>query len=179
MIELESERLYMREITADDVEKVLPVHLSNPDFLRQMEGSEGEAGRYDLARWQRDWQIAQMMPGRHTLACYLKDTGETGEAVGYVEYLEEHDDGAPWIGVLTIHRAHQRQGLGTEAFRRLMEHFREAYGWSLLHAGVLENNEAGLGFARHLGFQPIGQHTSRMSGGIQPFIVFERSFKRL
>lgn len=170
MIELESERLFIRTITVDDVEKLLPVHLSNPDFLRQMEGSEGEAGRYDLARWQRDWHIAQMMPGRHTLACYLKDTDE---AVGYVEYLEEHDDGAPWIGVLTIHRSHQRQGLGTEAFQRLIEHFRQDYGWSLIHAGVMENNEAGLGFARYLGFQPIRQLTSRMSGGIQQFIIFE------
>jgi RimJ/RimL family protein N-acetyltransferase len=170
MIELESKRLFIREITADDVEKVLPVHLSNPDFLRQMEGSEGEAGRYDLARWQRDWQVAQMMPGRHTLACYLKDSGE---AVGYVEYLEEHDDGAPWIGVLTIQRTHQRQGLGTEAFQRLSKHFREDYGWSLINGGVLETNGAGLGFARHLGFQPIRQLTSRMSGGIQQFIIFE------
>ncbi len=172
MIELESERLLIREMTADDLEKVLPVYLSNPDFLQQMEGSEGEAGRYDLQRWQRDWHIAQMMPGRHTLACYLK---ETGEAVGYVEFLEEHDDGAPWIGVLTIHRAHQRQGLGTEAFRRLIEHFREEYGWSLIHVGVLEQNEAGLGFAKHLGFQPLRRLTSRMSGGVQQFIVFERS----
>jgi RimJ/RimL family protein N-acetyltransferase len=172
MIELESERLLIREMTADDLEKVLPVYLSNPDFLQQMEGSEGEAGRYDLARWQRDWHIAQMMPGRHTLACYLK---ETGEAVGYVEFLEEHDDGAPWIGVLTIHSAHQRQGPGTEAFRRLIEHFREEYGWSLIHVGVLEQNEAGLGFAKHLGFQPIRRLASRMSGGVQQFVVCERS----
>ncbi|HLI07671.1 MAG TPA: GNAT family N-acetyltransferase [Ktedonobacteraceae bacterium] len=170
MIERESERLSIREITAHDVEKVLPVHLSNPDFLQQMEGSEGEAGRYDLQRWQRDWQIAQMMPGRHTLACYLK---KTGEAVGYVEYLEEHDDGAPWIGVLTIHRAHQRQGLGTEAFQHLIAHFRAEYGWSRLRAGVLEHNEAGLGFARHLGFQPIRQLSTRTSGGMQHFIIFE------
>ena len=172
MIELESERLLIREMTADDLEKVLPVYLSNPDFLQQMEGSEGEAGRYDLQRWQRDWHIAQLMPGRHTLACYLK---ETGEAVGYVEFLEEHDDGAPWIGVLTIHSAHQRQGLGTEAFQRLIAHFREEYGWPLIRAGVLEGNEAGRGFAQHLGFQPIRRLTSRMSGGVQQFIVFERS----
>lgn len=171
MIELESERLYIREITADEVEKVLPVHLSNPDFLRQMEGSEGEAGRYDLARWQRDWQIAQMMPGRHMLACYHKGSGG---AVGYVEYLEEHDDGVPWIGVLTIHRAYQQQGFGTETFQRLIEHFREDYGWPLIHTGVLENNGAGLAFARHLGFQPIRHLTSRTPGGVQQFIIFER-----
>ena len=48
MIELESKRLHMREITEDDLPKVLPVHLSNPEFLQLMEGSEGEAGRYDL-----------------------------------------------------------------------------------------------------------------------------------
>lgn len=58
MIDLESERLRLREMSADDLPLGLPVYLSNPDFLQQQEGSEGEAGKYDLERWQRDWFIA-------------------------------------------------------------------------------------------------------------------------
>ncbi len=173
MINLESERLYIREITAGDLEKVLPVHLSNPDFLQLVEGSEGEAGRYDLKRWQRDWYIAQLMPGRHMLACYLKDSGE---AVGFVEYWENaEEDGTPWLGALVIHKAYQRQGLGTEVFQRIAEHFREDYGWPLVRTGVLEQNEAGLAFARHLGFKIVRKGEQRFSSGMQPYLVLERS----
>ena len=173
MIELESERLLLREMTEEALPLVLPVYLSNPDFLQQQEGSEGEAGRYDLERWQRDWYIAQIMPGNHWLGCYLK---AQDEAVGFIGYLEEHeDDGKPWLGALTIHKAHQRQGLGTEAFHRLTGYFRQEYRWRVLRAGVLEQNAAGLAFARSLGFQQVAEGLKRFSGGEQRFIVFERS----
>jgi RimJ/RimL family protein N-acetyltransferase len=173
MIDLESERLRLREMTADDLPLVLPVYLSNPEFLQQQEGSEGEAGRYDLQRWQRDWFVAQMMPGNHWLGCYLK---KQGDAVGFIGYLEEHeDDGKPWLGAITIHSAHHRQGLGTEAFHCLSDYFRREYDWPTLRAGVLEVNAAALAFARHLGFKPVKAGLKQFPGGAQRFMVFERS----
>jgi RimJ/RimL family protein N-acetyltransferase len=173
MIELESARLRLREISADDLALVLPVYVSNQDFLQQQEGSEGEAGRFDLERWQRDWHIAQMMPGNHWLGCYLK---AQGEAVGFIGFLEENeDDGKPWLGALIIHSAYHRQGLGTEAFYCLTDHFRGEYSWPVLRAGVLEQNKAGLAFAHHLGFQPVQEGMKRFSGGEQRFFVLERS----
>jgi RimJ/RimL family protein N-acetyltransferase len=173
MIELESGRLLLREMIEEDLPLVLPVYLSNPGFLQQQEGSESEAGRYDLERWQRDWHIAQMMPGRHMLGCYLK---AQDEAIGFIDYLEENeDDGKPWLGALTIHSAYHRQGLGTEAFHRLADYFRQEYRWPVLRAGVLEQNAAGLAFARHLGFQPVEEGMKRFPSGEQRFMVFERS----
>jgi RimJ/RimL family protein N-acetyltransferase len=173
MIELESERLQLREMAEEDLPLVLPVYLSNPDFLQQQEGSEGEAGRYDLERWQRDWAISQMMPGSHWYGCYLK---ANDEAVGFIAYLEENeDDSKPWLGALTIHKAYQRQGLGSEAFYRLIDYFRHYYGWSLLRAGVLESNQAGRAFLQHLEFQPVKEGLKQFPGGDQRFIVFERS----
>ena len=174
MIELESERLRIRELTADDLEAILPVHLSNPDFLELMEGSEGNAGRYDLERWQRDWYIAQLMPGRHMLGCYLKDSNG---AVGFSEYMEEveEDNGQPWIGVLSISKAYQRQGLGTEILYCLLKHFRQDYGWSHIHGGVLAQNKPALAFAEHAGFQPIHTSLKQLAGGLQEYIVLERS----
>lgn len=174
MIELESERLQIREITADDLEAILPVHLSNSDFLEFMEGSEGNAGRYDLDRWQRDWYIAQLMPGRHMLGCYLKSENV---AVGFSEYMEEveEDNGQPWIGVLSISKAYQRQGLGSEALYCLLEHFRRNYGWSHIHGGVLAQIKPALAFAEHVGFQPIHSSLKQLAGGLQQYIVMERS----
>lgn len=173
MIELVSERLLIREITADDLEQILPVHLSNPDFLKLVEGSEGDAGRYDLERWQRDWYIAQLMPGRHMLGCYLKDKRV---AVGFSEYMEEveEENGQPWIGVLSISKSYQRQGLGSEALYCLLEHFHRDYGWSHIHAGVLEQNKPALAFAQHVGFQPIHKSLKQLAGGLQSYIVLER-----
>jgi len=174
MIELESARLRIREITADDLEIVLPVYESNPNVMQHMEGSEGEVGRYNLERWQRDWYIAQLMPGRHMLGCYLR---EDGEAVGFIDYLEEHDDGKPFLGQLMIHKAYQRQGLGSEAFQCLTEHFHKDYGWPLLRTWVLEENGPGLAFLQRVGFQPIEQASGqwRLPGGLQQYIMLERS----
>ncbi|HZR43034.1 MAG TPA: GNAT family N-acetyltransferase [Ktedonobacteraceae bacterium] len=125
MITLESLRLQIRTVMADDLAGVFQVLRSDPDFLRYREGSQGEPGCFDLQAWERDWQVAQMMPGRHALGCVLK---ATGEFVGYVDYLEEHEDGFPWLGALTIDMAHRHKGFGREAFECLVGHFREHVG---------------------------------------------------
>jgi len=172
MIELESERLRIREIAADDLEKLLPVFLSNPDALLQTEGSEGEIGRYDLERWQRDWYIAQMMPGRHMLGCYLK---ENDEAIGFAEYVEEHDRlGQPWFGAIVIRKDMQRQGLGSEVMDVVIEHIHKETGTSLLYSGVLEQNKAGRALAQRVGFTRSGQQAAhQFPMGKREIIVLE------
>ena len=140
----------IREAAPDDLPLLLPVYLSNPEYVAQSEGSRGEAGYYDLEMFQRDWQIAQMTPGRHRLGVYLK---EMGEAVGRADFLEEDpDESRPWLGFLWIARAHQRQGLGTEAFERLAEYFKDRYAWPSLRVGVIKTNMGALAFWRRLGF---------------------------
>jgi RimJ/RimL family protein N-acetyltransferase len=152
-IELESARLVMHEVAPDDLPSLLPVYLSNPEYVAQSEGSRGEVGYFDLEMFQRDWQIAQMTPGRHMLGMYLK---ETNEAVGLADFLEENpEDSQPWLGFLMIARAHQRQGLGAEAFERLAAYFNDRYGWPSLRVGVMKTNTAALAFWRRLGFHEI------------------------
>ncbi len=152
-IELESARLVMHEVAPDDLPLLLPVYLSNPEYVAQSEGSHGEAGYFDLEMFQRDWQIAQMTPGRHMLGVYLK---ETSEAVGLADFLEEDpEDGQPWLGFLMIARAYQRQRLGTEAFECLAKYFKDHYGWPSLRVGVMKTNTGALAFWRRLGFHEI------------------------
>ncbi|SRR5258708_6103578 len=171
MLELTSTRLHIREMMADDLPGLLPVYTSNPAFVQQNEGSEGEIGRYDLARWQRDWQIAQMMPGSHWLGCYLNTDGTP---VGTVQFLEENEsDGMPWLGALVIHQAYQRQGLGTEALRCITAHFRQHTDWTTLRAGVKAQNEVGLAFLKHMGFQAVNTGSGRFAGGVQQFFVID------
>lgn len=176
MLEMMTKRLQIRESTADDLPALLPVYLSNPAFVEQNEGSEGEIGRYDLDRWQRDWHIMKMMPGNHRLGCYLK-TDLT--PVGLLDFLEEHEDGYPWLGTLVIHSAYQRQGLGTETFQCLTTYAQQQMAWTTLHAGVKAVNEEGLAFLKYLGFQTIEERSQRFAGGFQQFLSMEYAVKHL
>ncbi|QBD74867.1 N-acetyltransferase [Ktedonosporobacter rubrisoli] len=175
MKELDSPHLHLREMSADTLAEVLPVYLSNPAYRELVEGSEGVAGRYDLERWQRDWSIAQLMPGRHSLACYLK---ANNEAIGYIDYLDENEsDGLPWLGMLMIHADYQGHGLGTEALQCLIAHCREERGWSRLRASVLELNTAALAFFKRAGFKPVQQKSAQFSAGQQTFYIMELALK--
>ena len=188
MQELTSARMVIHELSADELERTLPIYLSNPAFMQRQEGSEGEPGRYDLARWQRDWSIAQYMPGRHLLVACLKDEQRT--AIGLIDYLEQNDDGLPHLGTLIIHKDYQRYGLATEIFRALTHFFRETYRWSVLRASVAQahpdSDESimpdplGVLFLRHLGFRPVVQEPKRWQGvhGRQNVFLFEYQISR-
>jgi len=175
MLEIVTDRLEMRETVADDLEVLLPIYLSNPTFVEQNEGSEGEIGRYDLDRWQRDWHIQQMLPGSHRLGCYLK---EDLAPVGFLDFLEKHEDGYPWLGSLVIDKGSQRRGFGSEAFQGLIDYAREnkaCPSWTTLRAAVKVVNEEGLAFLTHLGFQTVKTESERFAGGFQQFLVMEYS----
>ena len=171
MLEFTSAQLQIREIAADDLPALLPVYTSNPEFVRQNEGSEGEIGRYDLERWQRDWYVMQMLTGNHQLGCYLK-TDNT--PVGIIHFLEENqDDGKPWLGTLVIHKDYQRRGLGTEAFSCIREYFRRNTNWTILRASVKTQNEAGFAFLKRMGFRVVKEREGRFAGGMQTFSILE------
>jgi RimJ/RimL family protein N-acetyltransferase len=175
MLELVTKQLQIRETTADDLDALLPIYLSNPTFVEQNEGSEGEVGRYDLDRWQRDWHILQMLPGSHRLGCYLKSDLSP---VGFLDFLEEHEDGYPWLGALVIEKASQRQGLGSEALQGLAEYARKETTWTILRTGVKAVNEGGLAFFNHLGFQIAEEGNERFAGGLQRYILMEYALAR-
>jgi RimJ/RimL family protein N-acetyltransferase len=171
MITFETARLHVREVEADDLEALLPVYTSHPDFVARMEGSDGEAGRYDLARWQRDWAVARMMPERHLLGAYLL---AGAVPVGIVDFADEHERyGVPWLGALIIHRDHARQGLGGELCRGVLAHLRAAYGATTAKSGVAQSNAAGRAFLRANGFRQAGQVIHRGPAGEEPFMVME------
>jgi RimJ/RimL family protein N-acetyltransferase len=151
MTDLESPRLRLRDAQPDDLPDLLPAYLSNPEYVAQNEGSQGQLGYYDLKMLQRDWQVQRML-GAVMLGIYLK---ATGKAIGMAGYLPEHEDGHPWLGALVIHADHQRQGLATEAVARLVEHFRADLGWKALRLSVVQQNTACQAFFARLGFRPV------------------------
>ncbi len=125
MLQLESERLFLREATESDLRTLLPVYLTNRQFLLWSNLSE-----YDLAASQRDLKEVWQTPGRCLLGIYRKNSDE---AVGVADFLEHNPaDGFPWLGLLIIHGAQQGQGLGRETYQRLAEHFQTDRGWAIL-----------------------------------------------
>lgn len=170
--EFETRRLLVRRLREDDLEAILPVHTSNPDYLELTEGSGGQPGRYDLEMLQRDYVIAQMTPGRCLAGIFLKPTGE---AVGVLDWMEENpSDGKPWIGLLMVHADHQRQRIASEAFRGLAEWLR-ARRFDVVRAGVIERDAAGRAFATSLGFELVAITPKRMAAAEERTIVVERS----
>jgi RimJ/RimL family protein N-acetyltransferase len=171
-IHLETHRLLIRPAEADGLPALYEVLASNPWYLELTEGSGGEAGRYDLAAFQRDWQVASVT-GREMLGAYLR-LGE--EAVGLMDLMRANPrDGCPWIGLAAVRRDRQRLGLGREMVEALVEFGRVHLGWRRVKLGVIEGNEAGRGLAEALGFQAVDRVTRRFPAGLREVVVYERA----
>lgn len=150
--EFETDRLVVRGLQANDLEPLFAVYMSNPDYLHFTEGSGGEPGHYDIAMLERDAAVAQMTPGRHMAAIFLK---RTGELIGVLDWMEENpSDGKPWVGLVMIRADWQRRGLAAEAVGGLAEHLR-ARGMSLLRSAVIKRNRVGWALAERLGVKSL------------------------
>jgi GNAT superfamily N-acetyltransferase len=152
-LKLESQRLVMTEAAEDDVDGLLSVALSNPDFTGDHEASDGEPGRFDRDMLERDLAVAWVDPARHPLVLRAKE--EPARVVGWAEVLDEHPrDHVPWIGLLEVHQREQRSGYGREAVAALVDWARKR-GAPALRLGVDEGNVRGLAFWQSMGFRHV------------------------
>lgn len=153
LLTCETERLVITEATEDDVDGLLAVALSNPDFTGHHEGFAGEPGGFDQGMLERDLAVAWSDPLRHPLV--IRRKGEQSLVIGWADVLAEHPrDLVPWIGLLEIHQQEQRRGYGREAAEALLGWAR-ARGATALRLGVDEGNESGFAFWQTLGFRPV------------------------
>lgn len=156
----ETDRLVVRELLEEDLEPLLRVYASNPDYLAPTEGSAGQPGRYDLEMLKRDLHIAHITPGRWMAGLFLKPSGE---AVGVLDWMQKNpSDGKPWIGLLMVRADLHRQGLATEAFKGLAAELLTA-GCAVVRAGVIKRNPAGLALTQRLGFRPVSIQLMKMA----------------
>jgi GNAT superfamily N-acetyltransferase len=152
-LKLESQRLVMTEAAEDDVDGLLSVALSNPDFTGDHEASGGEPGRFDRDMLERDLAVAWMDPARHPLVLRTKE--EPARVIGWAEVLDEHPrDHVPWIGLLEVHQREQRSGYGREAVDALVDWARNR-GATALRLGVDEGNDRGFAFWHSMGFRHL------------------------
>ena len=167
---VKTERLVLTEATEKDVDGLLAVALSNPEFTGNHEGSAGEPGLFDRDMLERDLAVAWMDSARHPLVLRHKD--DRGRVIGWAEVLDEHPrDLVPWIGLLEVHRQEQRHSYGSEAAAALLVWAR-AGGAPALRLGVDEGNTSGFAFWQRLGFLEV-DHRERVgpSGPVQVTVM--------
>ena len=170
MTVFETPRLTAAEVTEDDIAELLEVHLSNQAYLDLTEGSGGIAGAYDRGMLERDLMMSAMTPGRHTCVLRLR---AGGACVGVLDWMDENpNDGAPWVGLVMVHAAHQRSGLAAEALHGLAEHGREQ-GWTRLREGVIEGNDAGMALAHAVGMREVERKPHKIAAGERDLAVME------
>jgi RimJ/RimL family protein N-acetyltransferase len=149
--------LLLREVDRGDLQDVHRVFASNPDFLRLRE----EVAPYDLESVTRYWEVATLDPERHVLLVVHENTGIV---IGVLDFVDQSPaDGKPWIGLVMIDHSHHRQGFGTEAVRAVAS-FVGSQGRRGVRMAVMEDNETGLAFARHVGFETFGQGGAAVGG---------------
>ena len=171
MLTCETDRLVIAEATEADVDGLLAVALSNPDFTGHNEGSDGEAGRFDRGMLERDLALAWLDPARHPLV--IRDKNNPPRVVGWGDVLDDHPrDHVPWIGLLEIHQQEQRRGYGREAVTALREWAR-VRGATALRRGVDEGNAKAFAFWQTLGFRPVDERDRPGPGGPLRVTVME------
>lgn len=165
-LHLNTDRLLLREVHFGDLQDVHEMFASNPDFLQLRD----EIGSYDLESVTQYWDVAAFDPGRHLLLVVHKNTGI---AIGLLDFVDQSPaDGKPWIGLAMIHRHHQRRGFGTEAVHALIDLF-ASRGYRSVRMAVIEGNELGLAFARHVGFEPSAQASAEAEGTTERVALME------
>jgi RimJ/RimL family protein N-acetyltransferase len=165
-----TERLEVRAVDEADIAGLLDVYLSNPQVIAVTEGSAGEPGHYDRGMLERDLWVSELDENRHTAGLFLRDGGT---CVGVLDWTDgDAGEGTPSIGLVLVHRAHQRRGYGREAVVGLIGACRES-GWTRLRATALAGDPATTGLYEAVGMREVERRAARFAAGGRSVAVFE------
>ncbi|WRZ50305.1 bifunctional GNAT family N-acetyltransferase/NUDIX hydrolase [Streptomyces sp. NBC_01314] len=148
------------DIRPEQVAAALSVELANPDVEILLARDDGDGGSTSIATG-----------GEHRQ--------ELGQLVGVAITLARHPDPAdpdPWIGLLLVDAAAQRQGHGRELAALVEERFRQA-GRTAVRLAALDNNPGALAFWTSLGYEVVERRRDRQLG--RPCTVLRRTLRRL
>jgi RimJ/RimL family protein N-acetyltransferase len=165
-----TERLRIRDLAEDDLERIFDVYASNQAYLELTSGASGEPGRFDLDMLRRDFAVARAMPGRHMAGVYLEDSDEP---IGVLDWMEQNpSDRKPWLGLVLVRADRHGQGIAREVVEGLVAHLRSG-GADAMRAAVIARNQPALAFVRALGFESVFTTTKRLATE-EEMLVFER-----
>lgn len=148
MIAIETERLQLREFTADDADFVLRL-VNEPAFLRYI-GDRGVRTPDDARRYIADGPVASYARHGHGLMRVLRKAD--GVEVGMCGVLKRDTLPDPDIG-FSFFPEYWSQGYAFESARGVLRHARETLGLSRILAITTPDNEPSMRLLGKLGFR--------------------------
>ena len=138
MTELRGERVALAPTTVDDGPALRAIHAAE-----------------EVARWWDD--PAPDFPDLDDDELELVTIRHDGEIAGMIQVYEETDPKYRYAAVdLFVAPPHQRQGVGTEAIRLLLEELLERRGHHRITIDPAVDNAAAIACYGRLGFEPVG-----------------------
>jgi RimJ/RimL family protein N-acetyltransferase len=145
---LETERLVLRRLTADDAAFILEL-LNDPAFLRYI-GDKGVRSHADACRYIESGPVASYE--RHGFGLYRVELKDGGEPIGMCgllkrDYLPDAD-----IGFALLPR-YRSQGYAFESASAVLAHARDTLGLMRVLAITTPDNVASIDLLEDLGFR--------------------------
>jgi RimJ/RimL family protein N-acetyltransferase len=169
-LRLETELFSLREVRTEDLDGICAVFEGNPGFLALRDNVAAPSGGYDPASVRQYCEGALLEPSRHLLSV---TDNKSGTIVGLVDFIDQSPaDELPWIGLVIVHRAHQRTGAGTAVVQAVAAHL-ASLGNPAVRMAVIDENTVGLRFVESLGFEPCGSAPVTTKGGLREALLFE------
>ena len=151
MTPLFTERLELREFSADDADFVLRL-LNEPSFLRYI-GDRGVRTSEDARRYIADGPVAGYARHGHGLLRVLRKSD--GAGIGMCGVLKRDTLPDPDIGFSFLPQ-YWSQGYALEAARAVMAHARGVLGLGRILAITTQDNEPSMRLLGRLGFRSDG-----------------------
>ena len=150
-ITLETERLFLRPLTANDLEFVFR-HFSDPAIKRYLFDDDPVTTR-EQAQAIIDFYLSPVSKPYNRWVITRKSDGCASGTCGYHKWQRQHQRAE--IGY-DLEKAAWRPGYMTEALRVVLQHGFEQMGLNRVEALVYPENAASVRVLEHLGFQKEG-----------------------
>ena len=161
---LSGDRLRLAEIKRDQLDALLPVFNSNPEYQLLTNG----VPTITLADLQSTFDELSL-PAAHWFVLSIQE-----QFIGVLHLLlESLHDGKSWIGLLLIHKHFQRKGYGKEALG-VMERYLVSAGKTSVHVGVVAENEPALLFFGKAGYEQYRQVIAPVGRLTQPVLCLAK-----
>lgn len=165
MLQLETERLIIKELAEAEVAAVLPVYLNSADYLDTQTPDEPSL---EMAR--EDLRLAAQH-GSVYCGLFRRDTQDPIGVISFVPQSFRGQRDYAWLSLLMIQENDRLEGYGTEAYRAVEDFI--FHDPAVLYLGTLlmPQFDASLRFAEKAGFERAGGPFKNKRGyGLYSFV---------
>ncbi len=164
-MQIDSERLIIREVDKADAETLLPVYLNSADYLDTQTPDEPsiEMVRSDLA----------LAAANNSVTCgiFRRDTAQPIGVISYVPHSFRGQRDYAWLSSLMIQENDRLEGFGTEAYQAVEVFIFGDPEVKRIGTLLIPQFDAALRFAEKLGFERAGGPFKNKRGyGLYAFV---------